>query len=80
MQWHMIKWAKENGMQLLDFAGIAPQATSAKLKAIYEFKSKWGGRRLAYDEFLLDSGNIKSRARSFLTHALGSWLKGRMRS
>jgi hypothetical protein len=80
MQWHMIKWAKENGMQLLDFAGIAPQATSAKLKAIYEFKSKWGGRRLDYDEFLLDSGNIKSRAHSFLTHAVGSWLKGRMRS
>lgn len=76
MQWYLIKWGKENGMQLLDFAGIAPQASSPKLRAICDFKSKWGGRRLDYDEFTMDFANAKSRVHRFLANAVGSQIKG----
>ena len=75
MQWYLIEWGKHHGMRLLDFAGLATDVTSAKLKGIYEFKTKWGGRRLDYDEFTLDFASGKSRMHQFLLDTIGAQLK-----
>jgi hypothetical protein len=75
MQWHLIEWGKQHGLRLLDFAGLATDVSSTKLKGIYEFKTKWGGRRLDYDEFTIDFPSAKSRMHQLLLDTIGAQLK-----
>lgn len=75
MQWHMIEWGKNQGMRILDFAGVAPASSSPKLRAIYEFKSKWGGREVEYAEYTLGYSSWRGRLYQSLNQALGSQLK-----
>lgn len=42
LQWHVIKWAIENGMAHIDYVGADPQSTDPKIKAIDHYKSRWG--------------------------------------
>jgi hypothetical protein len=75
MQWHLIKWGRENGMRALDFAGIAPHSQSSKMKAIMDFKSKWGGRHIDFCDYVVEFDNPRARAHNLLTRSLGSHVK-----
>ena len=75
MQWHCIEWGKANGMRILDVAGIEPHANSAKKKAIYDFKAKWGGREVVYGEYVIDLPSFKGRAYRYLLRTLGAKAK-----
>jgi hypothetical protein len=75
MQWHLIKWGRENGMRSLDFAGIAPHSQSPKMKAILDFKSKWGGRRIDFCDYVVAFDNPRAYAHKLLTRTLGSIIK-----
>jgi hypothetical protein len=69
MQWHMIQWGKAQGMGALDFMGIAPNSPSPKMRAIYEFKSKWGGRELEFGEYVISYPSLRGR----VVDRLASW-------
>jgi len=75
MQWHMIEWGNRQGMRVLDFAGVAPAAASPKLRAIYEFKSKWGGREVEYGEYTLAYSSWRGCLYQSLNRAFGAQLK-----
>ena len=68
MQWHMIEWAKERGHRWLDYGGAVPDSADAKMRSIYDFKAKWGGRLIHYDQFELTqkSSGLVSRIGSLL--------------
>ena len=80
MQWHMIKWGREQGCSTLDLSGIEPFPSSPKMRSIYEFKSKWGGKQIDYDEFTIYPNNLKSRLHRYLIENIGPNLKAIDRS
>ena len=75
MQWHMIKWGRKMGLSTLDFAGIEPYSSSPKMRAIYDFKTKWGGEQVDYDEFVFEFSNVKSLLFRSLNNKVGTKLK-----
>lgn len=48
LKWEIIKWCKERGIKIYDFAGVAPTPANAKEKGIKEYKEKWGGKYIEY--------------------------------
>lgn len=50
MQWHIIKWAKENNFRLIDWGGYALDPTK-KEKGINHFKLKWGGEIYKFNTY-----------------------------
>ena len=75
VQWHIIRWGRENGYRLVDFSGIAPRAASEKLQAIHAFKAKWGGQRVEYDHFTVDLPTLRGKVSRLLVDKLGASLK-----
>ncbi|MEM4720135.1 MAG: peptidoglycan bridge formation glycyltransferase FemA/FemB family protein, partial [Candidatus Bilamarchaeaceae archaeon] len=44
LKWSIIRWGIKNSMKTYDLAGVNPRPDATeKEKAIYQFKSKWGG-------------------------------------
>ncbi len=76
VQWRVIQWGLHAGCRLIDFTGVSPNSKSEKMKAIYAFKSKWGGRKLDYVEFTFEFSNIRQLVHQFITRKIGSLLKG----
>lgn len=75
MQWHMIEWGNTHGMRILDFAGIAPSSASPKMRAIYDFKSKWGGKEVEFGEFSIEYPSLRMQLHRLLSRSLGSKIK-----
>jgi lipid II:glycine glycyltransferase (peptidoglycan interpeptide bridge formation enzyme) len=49
MQWHAIQMAKEHGMKTYDFLGVAPEGENGHVLAgVTQFKTRFGGERIAY--------------------------------
>lgn len=48
IKWHVIRWAKSQGIGALDLAGINPAPATSKEENIRRFKEKWGGRFYEY--------------------------------
>ncbi len=52
MQWHMIRWARENGYRIYDFRGVSPvrdgKPVEAHLAGLNRFKEGFGARYLEY--------------------------------
>ena len=79
MQWHMIKWGHRQGLNSLDYAGIEPYSSSPKMRAIYDFKTKWGGVQVDYDEFVFEFSNVRSLLFRSLINKVGMQLKKMIR-
>ena len=75
VQWKIIQWALKSGYRLIDFTGISPNSNSEKMRSIFAFKSKWGGRQLEYEEFIFEFSNVKKSFHQFMTRTVGSQLK-----
>ncbi len=50
MQWHVIQAVRAMGVEHLDYGGGDPNAQDPKMKGIYLFKAKWGGRPVGYEQ------------------------------
>ena len=42
LQWRVLKWALQEGYKFVDFVGAQPANDDPKIKAIDQFKSRWG--------------------------------------
>lgn len=48
IKWHVILWAKTEGIRFFDLAGVNPAPATDKEANIRRFKEKWGGRPEGY--------------------------------
>jgi len=74
LKWEVIRWGHSTGCRLYDLAGIVPdfETADSKNRGIYQFKSKWGGRKVCFLSYsrsyktsryrLLESGKKLLRA------------------
>jgi len=51
IKWSVIKWAKEKNFRFFDLTGVNPNPAGEKEKGIYQFKQKWGGKLVEYNEY-----------------------------
>ena len=68
LHWHVLKWAKEQGSNTFDLAGVAPNPTDPKEEGIRRFKEKWGGRYVELHRFektLAPARLLRSTRRAF---------------
>jgi lipid II:glycine glycyltransferase (peptidoglycan interpeptide bridge formation enzyme) len=70
IQWHLIKWAYENGFKEYDMLG-------AGIEGIRKFKLGWGGEIVDYTR-IYSSGSLKFAATMY--SKIGSGLKSKIRS
>jgi len=54
IKWEIIQWGAQNGYRLYDVAGVNPNPQTPKEKGGYQFKAKWGGRLVEYDNYVLN--------------------------
>jgi hypothetical protein len=62
LTWNVIRWAHSSGMKTLDLTGVnpSPQADD-KEKAIYRYKSKWGGTYRTHYHIMRKSSPFRAR-------------------
>ena len=53
LKWHIIKWGSEQGYRYYDLTGVNSAPQTPKEQGIYQFKAKWGGRLVIYNEYYL---------------------------
>jgi hypothetical protein len=53
LKWEVIRWGHSTGCRLYDLAGVVPDPETAESKhrGIYQFKSKWGGRKVYFSSY-----------------------------
>ncbi len=61
IEWHAIKWAKQNGYQTYDLTGIRPESTDLKDIGIKKYKMHWGGKVIVYPYFSKVYSKFKGR-------------------
>lgn len=61
LQWHVIKWGKENGVGVYDFLGIPCKADKAHPKyGLYLFKTQFGGKIVRHGEYVKHYFRLRS--------------------
>ncbi|NYZ75472.1 peptidoglycan bridge formation glycyltransferase FemA/FemB family protein [Candidatus Micrarchaeota archaeon] len=66
IKWAIIRWGAENGQTCYDLGGVSPAPVTPKEKGLYQFKAKWGGKLVPYEEY----SKFFSRGRKFFVAAL----------
>lgn len=53
LKWAVIRWGHSTGCRLYDLAGVVPDPETAdsKNRGIYQFKAKWGGRKVCFHSY-----------------------------
>lgn len=53
LKWHIIKWGHKKGLRMYDLSGINPEPATrtSKEEGIYQFKNKWGGREVRFNNY-----------------------------
>lgn len=59
LEWHIIKWGKDNGYKTYDLAGIRPESKDPKEAGLKYYKTKWGGRIIKYPYFSKKYSKLK---------------------
>ncbi|MFH1056951.1 MAG: GNAT family N-acetyltransferase [Candidatus Micrarchaeota archaeon] len=51
LKWHVLLWAKRQDFRLYDLAGVNPNPSTDKERGGFQFKAKWGGTLVKYDNY-----------------------------